>query len=57
MEHMWPQFKKLKSRQSGQTEISFIFDEKGHTKDPIYEEKDLSDFNKSLNTALKYNPK
>lgn len=57
MEHMWLQFKKLKSRQFGQTEIPFVFDEKGHTKDPIYEESKLSVFNKQLKTALDYNPK
>lgn len=31
---MWDNFDKLKSRQSGQMEIPFNFDEKGHTIDP-----------------------
>jgi len=31
MKHMWQQFEKLKLRQSGQLELPFKFDEKGHT--------------------------
>jgi P63C domain. len=33
MEHMWNQFNKLKSRQQGQLELPFSFDENGHTKE------------------------
>lgn len=33
MQHMWNQFEKLKSRQSGQMEIPFDFDENGRTID------------------------
>jgi hypothetical protein len=54
MKNMWDNFNKLKLRQSGQLEIPFQFDEKGHTKDPIYEEKELSNFDKSLKKALNY---
>lgn len=35
MEHMWQQFDKLKNRQSGQLELPFKFDDKGHTIDPV----------------------
>jgi hypothetical protein len=35
MEHMWQQFDKLKTRQSGQLELPFKFDDKGHTIDPV----------------------
>jgi hypothetical protein len=35
MEHMWKQFEKLKTRQSGQLELPFSFDAKGYTIDPI----------------------
>lgn len=38
MEHMWQQFSKLQMRQSGQLELPFGFDEKGHTKEPVSEE-------------------
>src|SRR5690606_22040973 len=31
MKHMWQQFTKLRQRQSGQLEIPFTFDDKGHT--------------------------
>ena len=48
MKNMWENFNELKLRQSGQLEIPFQFDEKGHTKEPIYEEPQLSDFNKKL---------
>lgn len=57
MEHMWHQFNKLKSREEGQLEISFGFDEQGHTKEPIYEERELSEFNKNLKKAIDYKPK
>lgn len=33
MQHMWNQFEKLKHRQSGQLELPFAFDEKGHTQE------------------------
>lgn len=56
MKHMWNQFEKLKMRQSGQLELPFNFDEKGHTIEPI-EETTLSDFNKKLKKGLEYNPK
>ena len=31
MQHMWQQFEKLKSRQNGQLDLPFNFDENGHT--------------------------
>ena len=31
MKHMWSQFAKLKERQSGQMQLPFEFDKKGHT--------------------------
>jgi len=54
---MWNQFEKLRNRENGQLELPFIFDKKGHTKEPIYEEKELSEFDKNLKKALDYNPK
>ena len=33
MQEMWNNFQKLKMRQSGQMELPFAFDEKGHTKE------------------------
>jgi hypothetical protein len=54
MKHMWEQFAKLKARQSGQLEMPFEFNEKGHTIAPI-EIDTLSDFNKNIKTALNYN--
>ncbi len=57
MEDMWGKFRKLLLRQSGQLEIPFAFDEKGHTKEPLYDETKVSDFNQKLKTALNYNPK
>ena len=56
MKHMWQQFEKLRQRQSGQLELPFDFDEKGHTIEPI-EEEGLSDFNKKLKKGLDWNPK
>lgn len=56
MEHMWQQFEKLKDRQQGQLEIPFIFDEQGHTIEPIDETR-LSPFNQSLKKGLNDNPK
>jgi hypothetical protein len=54
MEQVWSNFKKVKDREEGQLEIPFQLDEKGHTKEPIYEEQELSDFNKKLKKALNY---
>ena len=56
MEHMWQQFDKLQARKRGQLEIPFNFDEKGHTIEPV-EQTMLSGFNKSLSTALNFDPK
>ena len=33
MKQFWDNFKKMKMRQIGQTELPFDFDENGHTKD------------------------
>lgn len=55
MKDMWYQFEKMKSRNSGQQELPFEFDEKGHTVDVQPKEK-LSKHNKSLKKALNYNP-
>lgn len=57
MQDMWNNFEKSRIRQAGQLELPFQFDEKGETKKPIYENKELSTFNKSLKKALEYNPK
>lgn len=60
MEDMWSKFNKLRIRQAGQLELPFQFDEQGYTKElneKVYEEKELSKFNKSLKTALEYKPK
>lgn len=59
MEHMWQQFEKLKLRQSGQLELPFEFDDKGHT---VSDEAEIvqippTEFNKNLKTALNYNPR
>lgn len=56
MQHMWQQFEKLKLRQSGQLELPFTFDDKGHTIEPI-DENQLSPFDKSLKQALNYKPR
>jgi len=56
MQHMWSQFSKLKQRQSGQLELPFEFNDKGHTIEPI-EENNLSEFNKNIVKGLNYNPK
>lgn len=56
MKHMWSQFEKLKARQSGQLELPFNFDDKGHTIEPK-EESTMSDFNKKLKKGLNWNPK
>ncbi len=52
MEEVWSQFNKLKSREEGQFELPFSFDKQGHTREPIYEEKELSNFNKALKLAV-----
>lgn len=53
MAHMWQQFEKLKIRQSGQLELPFQFDEKGHTIElEDTKKEELSDFNKSLLIAI-----
>lgn len=57
MKDMWYKFERLRIRQSGQLELPFDFDEQGRTKDPIYEEKELSSFNKKLKQAMNHNPK
>lgn len=59
MEHMWNQFTKLKARQSGQLELFFEFDEKGHTIDLPENNPSLqlSSFNKDLKKAINFNPK
>jgi P63C domain len=59
MKHMWQQFEKLKLRQSGQLELPFSFDDKGHTIEPPIpiDETKLSNFNKKLKKGLDYNPK
>lgn len=60
MKDMWNKFEKLRIRQAGQLELPFEFDNQGHTKEPsesIYEEKELSNFNKNLAKALNFNPK
>jgi len=54
MKQMWNNFKKVKDREQGQLELPFNFDEKGHTKEPIYEENKLTDFDKNLKKALDY---
>lgn len=56
MKHMWQQFERLKSRQSGQLELPFDFDEKGHTINK-YGDIQFSEFNKKLKKALNFNPK
>ncbi len=55
MKHMWEQFEKLKKRQSGQLEMPFSFDQKGHTIEPT--EPKLSDFNQKLKKGLEFDPK
>jgi len=55
MEEVWSQFTKLKNREEGQFELPFTFDDLGHTKEPIYEDNKLSNFNKVLKQALEKN--
>lgn len=60
MKDMWNKFEKLRIRQAGQLELPFEFDKDGRTVEPnekIYQEKELSNFNKNLKTALEYKPK
>lgn len=63
MKQMWAQFNKLKSRQSGQLELPFGFDDDGHTivegkKQTTIEKKDnqTKTLDQSLKKALEYNP-
>lgn len=56
MEHMWKQFEKLKLRQQGQLELPFQFDNNGHTIAEEERVEEQSSFNKSLKTALEFNP-
>lgn len=56
MKHMWTQFEKLRLRQSGQMELPFNFDDKGHTIEPK-DENTMSDFDKKLKQGLNWNPK
>ena len=57
MKHMWLQFDKLLTRQSGyeqlELELPYAFDEKGHTIEPI-EVENLTEFDKNLITVLNY---
>jgi hypothetical protein len=55
MQHMWSQFEKLRYRQSGQMELPFSFDNKGHTIAPI--EFQEGDFDQKLTEALNDDPK
>lgn len=59
MQHMWGQFEKLKSRQAGQLEMPFEFDEAGHTisKEETALEKVVTGFDATLKQALNHNPK
>jgi len=59
MKHMWNQFEKLKTRQSGQLELPFDFDDKGHTIEPHkpIDQGELSNFNKKLKKGLDWNPR
>jgi len=58
MEEMWWHFNKLNDRKIGVMEFPFEFDKKGHTIEPIdpINKSTLSNFNKSLDKALEYNP-
>lgn len=65
MKHMWQQFNRLKEAEIAETagqqlKLPFQFDEKGHTIEPPQDEpkqSPLSEFNKKLDQALKYDPK
>ena len=50
---MWSQFELLKKRQSGQLELPFKFDNKGHTIEPV-DESQMSHFDKKLKKALEF---
>jgi hypothetical protein len=55
MQNMWSNFAKLKARQSGQLELPFEFDAKGHTKEitePVTEIKE-SNLNMGFGDAIK----
>lgn len=59
MGQVWSQFAKLNNRKSGQLELPFDFDKKGHTVEPPQpiDESTLSEFDKNLKKALDFNPK
>lgn len=57
MQDMWNQFETLKKRQGVAIAPPLPFDEQGHTKEPLYEKEELSDFNQKLVQALEYKPK
>ena len=59
MNHMWNQFEKLKARQNGILELPFMFDEYGHTIEPVESRlpPKLSDFNASLKKAANFDPR
>lgn len=46
MEQMWSYFDKMKNREDGQLELPYMFDDKGHTKEPI--KKNIKPDNKPL---------
>jgi hypothetical protein len=54
MKHMWDQFEKLQSRQSGQMELPFDFDNKGRTIEKKYNSNEHPEFDTSLKKALAY---
>jgi len=54
MKEVWHQFNKMKLRESGQLELPFEFDEKGHSIETPKPKK--STFNKNLEKALNFNP-
>ena len=56
MKHMWEQFELLKSRQAGQLELPFVFDDSGHTVVIDEPEEQLSAFDMNLKKALDYKP-
>ncbi len=59
MQHMWHQFEKLKLRQSGQLELPFKFDDKGHTVESEKNNTDIvsiSSFDKNLKGLLSVPP-
>lgn len=55
MQEFWGLFEKMELRKSGQMQLPFMFDNKGHTIAPI-EHHNQSNFNKNIKKALNYNP-